>query len=231
MINLKNKRMIGAAVSTLLLAGSIGGTVFAAQKTDVVKKDVLMTEKVATNDFNVKTINKNARNTASITEQQAVDITQKALKSIFDVEVKEGGYTLEAEYFDKSKNDASYKGRSIWTVYFTKLQPEPSKGPFDIKSAFIDAKTGEILSMSSQNSTDAKAAQVLSQEAAKSMVTDFVQTKELTKGAAIKDIQVNTKNAKKVIVVEVNLENGKGITVLINSTTNKIMAWQNRIEE
>jgi uncharacterized protein (UPF0262 family) len=229
MINLKNKRMIGAAVSTLLLAGSLGGTVFAAQKMDVVKKDVLMTEKVATNNSIEKTINENEGNTASVTEQQAVDITQKALKTIFDVEVKDGGYTLETEYFDQSKNDASYKGRSIWSVYFTKVQSD--RGPFDIKSAFIDAKTGEILSMSSQNSTDAKATQVLSQEAAKSMVTDFVQAKELTKGTAIKDIQVNTKNAKKVIVVEVNLENGKGLTVLINSTTNKIMAWQNRIGE
>jgi|GEM_PF-5092056 len=231
MINFKNKkRIIVATVSTLLLAGSLGGAVFATQKTDIVKKDVLMTEKVETYNSIEKTIGENKRNTASVTEQQAVDIARESIKTIFDVEINNSEYTLETEYFDKSKNEQSYEGKSIWTVYFSKTQPVPSESPIDFKSVFIDAETGEILSMSSKNSSDPKASQVLSQEAATSMVTEFVQAKELTKGAAIKDIQVNTKNAKKVMVVELKLDNGKGITVLINSTTNKIVAWQSRID-
>lgn len=220
--------MIGAAIASLLLVGSVGGTVLAAQNSDIVKKNVLMTEKVELNDSK-DSIAKTNNISSPVNEEQAVDIARNALKTVFDVEITDVEYSLQTEYFDKSQNAASFEGKAIWTVYWNKKQTGTTKANIDFNSAFIDAETGEVLSMSSQKTSDPKATEVLSNDAAKSMVANFVQSKKLNNGASIKEIQV-TASPKKVTVVEVTLENGKGITVLISNATNKIMAMQNHLE-
>lgn len=238
MNNLKNnKKVIGAAVASLLLVGSIGGTVLASQNTDIVKKNVLMTEKTELNGSKTpieKAIRENNGTdkiniSAPVNEKQAVDIAKNALKNIFDVKIKDGEYSLQADYFDKSKNAQSYEGRSVWTVYWNKKQADNKKAAFEFHSTFIDAETGEILSMSSQKSNDIKVTEAMNNDAAKSMAKDFVLLKKLNNGSAIKEIQATSIPKKSIIEVQVKLDNGKGLTIVISGTTNRIIALQNHV--
>ncbi|MCM3571487.1 PepSY domain-containing protein [Neobacillus mesonae] len=230
MMNLKiNKKIIVPALASLILLGGIGGTALAAKNGDIVKKNVLMAEKMTTssNDASNGQVSIGNPPKSNISKVQAVDIAKKAFKTIFGVEIKDGEYKLETDYFDKEKNKQSYKGKSIWTVSWINKQIDTNKNNIQFNSAFIDAQTGEILSMTSQDTTDAKATNILSNDAAKTMVADFVQSKNLTNGAAIKEIQVTNTIPKKVIIAEVKLDNGKGLAVLISTKTNKIISWKN----
>lgn len=237
MFTLKNnKKIIGTAIATLLFAGSIGGTVLAVQNSDIVKKDVLMTEKVESNSSKAsveKTIKGNEATdistiTTPVKEKQAIEISRGALETAFDIELKDAEYSVQTEYFDKSNNKESYEGRSVWTIFWMRKQADPEKPAIKFHSTFVDAETGDVLSMSSQNINDVKATEELSDDAAKSMASTFVLSKKLNNGSAIKEIKAATLS-KKVIDVEMKLDNGKSMTVLISCLTHKIISWQSHI--
>lgn len=216
-----SKKIMSAAIASLLVAGSIGGAAFAAQNSDIVKKDVLMTESAESNgdkDYFDKT-----NISAKVKENEAVNIAKNALKNIFDIEIKDE-YTMQANYFDKSKNDASYEGRSIWVVSW-KTQPNTSIGS---SSVFVDAETGEVLSMASKRSNVAEVTEALSKDDAETKVAEFIQSKNLNNGASIKEIETTT-SSKRIIEAKVKLDNGKEMTVIISCATNEIVVWQNHI--
>lgn len=226
------KGIMGAAVVTLLIGGSVGGTVLASQNNDIVKKNVLMTENTESNQSEGKSFETVESNIAApVSEDQAIQIARDALKDIFDVEMNDEEYSLQTDYYEESQNEQSFAGKSIWTVSWKKQQLNPvSDDAIDFSSAFIDAETGEVLSMSSQTSSDSEADQPLSNEEAEAMVADFVESKNLNNGAAIEEVEAST-SSKKIIEVEVNLDNGNRISVIINSLTNKIVAFRTHITQ
>ncbi|MET3699769.1 hypothetical protein SAMN05877753_10121 [Bacillus oleivorans] len=225
------KGIMGAAVVLLLIGGSVGGTVLAFQD-DIVKKNVLMAENTEINQSKGKSFETvDTNNSTPVSEEQAIQIAKAALKDVFEAEINDDEYLQQTEYYDESKNEQSYPGKSLWTVSWKKKQIDPTTdNAIDFSSAFIDAETGEVLSMSSHKSTDQEADQPLTNEEAETMVADFVEAKNLNNGAVIESVEAFT-SAKNMIEVNVNLDNGNRISVVISSLTNKISALRNHLEQ
>lgn len=245
MNNLKiNKKVMSTVITSLIVVGSISGAVFAAQNDDIVEKDVLMTVQVQSNEDPVNPDDANSVPTedaaiikkgesheneeyfnqtnisAKVNKDEAIIIAKDAVKNIFEINVTVDDKAIQADYFDKSHNDASYKGKSIWVVSW-KTQPNTS---YNSNSVFVDAETGEVLSMSSKKPNQSNTIKGLSKAEAESKVAEFIKSKNLNNGAAIQAIQSNI-SSKGIIEVEAKFDNGKEINVVISCATNEIVCW------
>lgn len=218
----KSKKLMGTLVATLLLVGSLGATALAVQGTDTVKKGVLMTESQAPTHSAQAGDSKAAKNNpGTITEDQAKEIAETTLKAAF-------GSSFNAGLKQYSNHD-----QSTWVLYWSSKDFTSSSktnndeltpnGPITLYGARLDAKTGEVLNIVNKSFNLNQKPQTLSEEKAKELVLQFIESSNLNKGASVTPVLASNDPYSASFTIE--LANKQTIRVVISKYSNSVVGW------
>lgn len=240
----KSKKATGILVASVLLVGSLTATAFATQGINKVEKNVLITEKETSTKNNVASPDNRVmpstdeNNTASkaspVSEEQALDIARKALKTMFNADMTGRNLIQTINYSDSTSLENPKYKNAVWKSYWTDLTPDMKHQGMQLETTeshlvTIDASTGEILSISSQRIKFGEKPKGISPVAAKQMALDFVEQNNLVKGTVIKDAVAY--DIKKAVIVKVELENGINAQVIVSSYDGKITTYVNDTDD
>lgn len=219
-----SKKGMGILLVTSLLATGIGAASVFAKGEEIVKKNVLMAEtEVNKNSVQEQTAADQPIVSGQVTESQAIEITENALKSLFNVDASK--MNVKQPIADLISAEGVY-GAPVWNVFYAPLNPQDDKATLQTYGAIVNSKTGDVLMISSQTHDPNQKSIDLSFEEAQDVAAAFMKSNELVEGN-VKDITLAVEPNEEGFIFKVTQDNGKESYVKVSKITGEVTVWRN----